>query len=564
MKIFENQKIWSLFSILKKYFLLGLVVWITHFLQVDKFGLYYDDHNHLVPALNYRLPILGEHIYNLIIDFPEGRPLHEILISVFTYLGKNGGITSVYLWAYLLIFINVILFYKLLKIIYPNELFCLTGALSYCLYPADPSRIWLTHTFGIESSMTFFLLASLSYLSGKKLLSYIIITAALLTYETSFLIFIPLVLLEKESSYQKLSINFLKHNLILLIIFSTSFLIRVFLGDPRTSNLDFSSALNTLNHNLTIGSIMSFSMYLYRPLEAIQSLDSSGYWILAYSLVLSILIFFSINLNQIISLPDNTKFNPYLKLIIVGILLLLCAYLLAIRETIIFGKVLNGKLARIHFSAIVGNSIIWSASFSLILMLAKNIYQKRLVLLSISFYFALLIYFGNLVQADFAQSWSLQRAIFTDIVRLCPDLNLDTVILVDANFDIPKYADPIEEVTKDILKRIYKFPNQHPKAYVLRSDWKNKVEILDNQFIILNNSTIGIASEDEQRQIKLSNVIYLQAKEGNLARINNRLNILEHQVNFKPISPTFNHWEKSKHFEMYINQEWLKKPVKYI
>ena len=563
---------------LKKYLLFGLIIWLAHFLNFQQFGLYYDDHNHLVPALNYSFPSLVEHIGNLVVHFPEGRPLHEILISVFAYFGSDGGLATIYFLAYLLIFVNTILFYRFLKIIYPHELFCLLGTLSYCLYPADTNRVWLTHTFGIESAVTFFLIASICYLSGQKLISYLLITASLLTYETFLLIFMIIPLLETKSRNQKYAAIFGKHIFILTSIFLLFFIIRILLGDSRASSLELSTIVAMLSNNLLAGPIMSLSVYWYRPLEAIQSLDFSSLMILILAFILCVLLLFplsfssnskasysdSISLDKKILLTVKSEINKHIRLIIFGCLLLVFAYLLSLRETIIWGKVINGKPSRIHFAAIVGNSIIFSTSLSLIWLQVKKITTKKIILLSFSFYFALLIYFGDLVQLDFIKSWSLQRAIFTDIVRLCPDMNLETLILVDANFDIPKYADPIEEVTKDILKRIYKFPDQHPKAYVLRADWKNKVEIIDDKLIILNNSTVGIHSGDEKRQFELNNVIYLEADQGYLTRIDHKVNILNHGIDFKPISSDYNYWKKSRQFDIYIDQEWLIKPPKYI
>ena len=61
------------------------------------------------------------------------------------------------------------------------------GAAVFCLFPADTTKILLTHDFQLQPSLTFALLAGLAYAAGRRPLAYVVSAGALLSYENGFL-----------------------------------------------------------------------------------------------------------------------------------------------------------------------------------------------------------------------------------------------------------------------------------------------------------------------------------------------------------------------------------------
>jgi hypothetical protein len=128
----------------------------------------------------------------------HGKPLHPTLIYSLALIGgRIGDLFGVYITGYLIVTINAFLFYGLIKRI-SNQTFALISALAYCLFSADTTQAFITHSLGLQPSLTFLLLAMHSYISDKKVLSYLLLTGILLNYETPFLIFLGAPLLKKK------------------------------------------------------------------------------------------------------------------------------------------------------------------------------------------------------------------------------------------------------------------------------------------------------------------------------------------------------------------------------
>jgi hypothetical protein len=69
------------------------------------------------------------------------------------------------------------------------------GAAMFCLFPADTTKILLTHDFQLQPALTFALLASLAYAAHRRWLAYPLAACALLSYENAFLALFALPLL---------------------------------------------------------------------------------------------------------------------------------------------------------------------------------------------------------------------------------------------------------------------------------------------------------------------------------------------------------------------------------
>src|SRR5207237_4181343 len=81
---------------------------------------------------------------------------------------------------------NTFLCYRLLRVRVPVAA-AAVGAAVFCLFPADTTKILLTHDFQLQPSLTFALLAALAYAAGRRPLAYALSAGALLSYESGFL-----------------------------------------------------------------------------------------------------------------------------------------------------------------------------------------------------------------------------------------------------------------------------------------------------------------------------------------------------------------------------------------
>ena len=149
--------------------LLLATVWATDFWQFRDFGLYEDDFTFIPQAITMEFPELVQFIGTYIVRlYGHGRPLSDSFISLFSFLGwRVAGLRAVYGIGYLLVALNAILFYALLRQL-GDELLALTGGLAFAVFPADTTQPFLTHSLGLQPSLTFLLLATHVYLSRRR------------------------------------------------------------------------------------------------------------------------------------------------------------------------------------------------------------------------------------------------------------------------------------------------------------------------------------------------------------------------------------------------------------
>jgi len=120
-------------------------VWITDFLHFREFGLYEDDFTFIPQAISMDLAELAQFIGNYLVHlYGHGRPLSDSLISLFSFLGwRIAGLNGIYLFGYLIVALNALLFYSVLRRL-GSKFFALIGGLAFALFPADTTQPFLT------------------------------------------------------------------------------------------------------------------------------------------------------------------------------------------------------------------------------------------------------------------------------------------------------------------------------------------------------------------------------------------------------------------------------------
>jgi hypothetical protein len=534
----------------KIFFLLAITIWIAYFWHSASFGMYSEDMGFVGDAMEGSWSGAIRQFLNQFRIMPEGRPLQFGLIPLLSFIGfKLGGLQVVYWIAYVILAINSFLFYALLKRLSDREVFAVTGALAFALFPAHTVQIWLTAALSIQPALTLFLIASHCYLSEKKKLSYSIIFASLFCYETFFPVFLAVPLLKKKWN-SKLIRELLAHILVMAVLFICAIIIRKLTGESRIANLDPFSAIIASFRSMVIGPVVMLTTFLSRPLETLTALvarerDLMELW-LFLPLSFAGFVWLLSNLKLVNSskkpslatttlnqLPVETNkfFNPSVKLTLVGIVMSILAYPFIVKHST---TVVNDLVSRIHVAAAIGGSILCACACSAILFLANTYRIKRVAVVFIAGFFALLVGFGIMVQQDYRLAWQYQRAFLSDVVRLAPDLDDETILFIDpTGFRDPEYLKafqtgyPMLQSTSQ-LSKIYSAisaPSRNSKwfnAYILMSpNWQEIILAKENllQLDRSMKSTIwGRFENDGLRTFASSQLILLEANNGKLTR----------------------------------------------
>ncbi|MCE2663236.1 MULTISPECIES: hypothetical protein [unclassified Microcystis] len=541
---------------------IALITWIAHFWYFNHLGLYEDDYAFIGNILTMDFSRFVDSVKNMNLAFFQGRVVgFNILFFSAYFAGKLGGLPLIYISAYLLALTNNILFYLFLQRLWNQPIFVLTGTLAFTLFPADNTRAFLTHIH-ILPAITFLLLAFLSYLNDKKIWSYLLITASFLSYETCFLLFITAPFLTKKPQSEIFK-ELIKHLFILGTIFLVVLILRKLTGDSRVGDLDIATAIFTPIRQIITGPFVCLGTFVYRPWQTLHNLRGELLIFVPLSLLMLLWLFLQ---NSRFSGLDSGENWPIIKqLSLLGISLLFLAYPLTFTVP---ATLISGRDSRVHAAGVVGASILGGILGYLIVYLANSYRQKNLAALLLATYFSLLIGFGIIVQQQNKLSWKYQQAFWADVIQLAPDLSDGQVILVDApSLPWGSQLYPFAWSMPSVVGQLYQFPWQWknvPKLYKLNPDWQLKIAA--NGEIALNNDN-GLLffyyPWEPARQVKTSEIILLQEKDGKLVRTTTPIVAGAKKFSFKPLTnSTIDSFDKGYLYD-YLIAPNNKKSVNY-
>ena len=541
---------------------IALITWIAHFWYFNHLGLYEDDYAFIGNILTMDFSRFVDSVKNMNLAFFQGRVVgFNILFFSAYFAGKLGGLPLIYISAYLLALTNNILFYLFLQRLWNQPIFVLTGTLAFTLFPADNTRAFLTHIH-ILPALTFLLLAFLSYLNDKKFWSYLLITASFLSYETCFLLFITAPFLTKKPQSEIFK-ELIKHLFILGTIFLVVLILRKLTGDGRVGDLDIATAISTPIRQIITGPFVCLGTFVYRPWQTLHNLR--GELLIFVPLSLLMLLWLFLQNSRFSGLDSGENWPIIKKLSLLGISLLFLAYPLTFTVP---ATLISGRDSRVHAAAVVGASILGGILGYLIVYLANSYRQKNLAALLLATYFSLLIGFGIIVQQQNKLSWKYQQAFWADVIQLAPDLNDGQVILVDApSLPWGSQLYPFAWSMPSVVGQLYQFPWQWknvPKLYKLNPDWQLKIAA--NGEIALNNDN-GLLffyyPWEPARQVKTSEIILLQEKDGKLVRTTTPIVAGAKKFSFKPLTnSTIDSFDKGYLYD-YLIAPNNKKSVNY-
>ncbi len=517
---------------------LAIVCWVTHFWDVSHFGLYEDDYTFVGQPISVDLYELIELIKGVWFNFTQGRPIGFSCSYILAAISFSiGGLIGVYCAGYSIVLTNTLLFYWLMWRLSKNLRIATIAGLTFCLFPADTTATFLTHSLGLYCCITFFLLATHAYISNYYWLAYLAIAASLLSYETCLLLFLVVPLFKKNINLKK---ELIHNGFIVLSLLFITIGIRKLASESRIIELDVLTAVGiSLVHTLT-GPFVSFGMYLYRPIYTVFNWRLELFIFVPIAFIGIFLVLFKILSIEFSPISDrfNGQIIPKSRLWLAGTLMLFLAYPLTI---ILQAGVIDGRASRVHLAAIIGGSMLCTLAIDKLLLFAKVHDREKLGLMILSLMFALLVGFGLIVQSDYRLAWQNQQQLVTNIIKLCPDLEEGTSIFVEQkDFPNPIQIAGFGWSMPLILEYIYQFPPQWrviPRIYPIHGDWQNQIDRSDN--LSLNKITEWLTFIPKQHPgiVKTQDVIKIDLIDRQFIRTDRLLLKNGIELKFKPRNP---------------------------
>jgi hypothetical protein len=514
--------------------LIGTFLWIARFLLSAEMGFYEDDYTLVVRAMAGTWQEAFTFVRDLFINFGgQGRPLqHSVLFIVSRAIEAVGGLSIAHEAAFIILWINAVLFFILAMKISGKSLASLSS-LFYVLFSADTTQPFLYHAYGLQQSITYLLLASISYLSGKRALSYLLILGSLLSYENSYWVFLAVPLINVP--WQKANLKRVgAHVGIMVSMFIIVVAIRFATGEGRVSELGWSEIFRLPIKHMILGTLVAIGSNVLRPIQALFSFDPGVYLISIATLPIFILLVRRWILadeekqTKISNRPaeflervsqESSKDSRYLavKLLLIAILMIALAYPLTFT---VRPYAISGRDSRVHFSAILGYALFWgSAWYSLFLWLKGRLRAAAVVVLALNFSF--LIGFGILVQKDYVRAWTLQKIFWRSLTESIPHTTEPLTVFVDPKgLEDTQYIDANTWNLLETYQYIYSFQqndNRGAQIYRLIPDWKEKLQVNSTEIKALNFRYQLVTS-------KWENTIIYETEDN---RISNRLETIE-------------------------------------
>jgi hypothetical protein len=505
----------------------GLLVWVAQFHHFHELGLYEDDYFFISEAMGKDPSYLVGRFQTAFTVLPQGRPFGFFLPDLLSFIGdKLGGLPGIYLVGFAVVTLNTFLCYRLLRVRLPVPP-AAVGAAVFCLFPADTTKILLTHDFQLQPSLTFALLAALAYASNRRLLAYVLGAGALLAYENGYLALFALPLFARPWD-RRLPRALLLHAGALVGVLAVIVATRIATGEGRaaTSVGSVGDLAPRLLGSLVLGPARSLAAMFYGPLKAVPSWDLE-----TVTLVVVALLSFAALLWTTQRGTPKAQRTQAVQIGAAGLAMLIVGYGLA--YTHFPPNAIIGRGTSVHLGATLGMSVLAAAVAWLLFLSVRPPAATALL----AAYVALAVGYYVTIERDFMRSWQLQRSFWQQVVECCSDLQDGTVLLYELNpadetnfIFTNSWADPL------ILGETFDFPaswSVAPRLFSL-TQWLDRVQPdgADDQ---LRWWVPGAVWDEHWEPLPQANVILLRrAPDGGLLRVAGSIDIGGRALQLKP------------------------------
>jgi len=454
------------------------VIWVSHYWLSRSFGLYEDDYWWPVQSMlldwDGFLATLRVMVQNL--NQNMARPILDTLMFSLSMLGiRLGGIWGLYLVGYVILFLNGALMYGLALKLTNRQSFAATAALAFVLFPADTSQAFIIHSFGLQTSLTFLLLALNLYARGYRWASYMVASACLLTYEVAYPAFFGAPFLTERWD-RRLPRKAFKHFAIAGSILGGVVLWRVLLGESRVASIE---PLDTLRHalfNMVVGPFVVAKQWLARPADGLWRQSAEYPLLLTGTFVGSVLLLLGLTRGRQPSASDPERRRRIRDLALGSLVMLPLAYPLALT---VEATEVYGRASRVHLAAGIGAAVLVAGALIWLYDVLRSRGKGLAGILIIALVMTAATADGLTIQTDYRDAWQYQRAFWTDVARLCPDAGNNTVVLVDRTLiREPREIFMLGWSMVDVLTRMYAFPDRWelpPVSATLKWNWREQL-----------------------------------------------------------------------------------------
>jgi hypothetical protein len=507
--------------------LCGVLAWIAQFHHLKDFGLYEDDYFFISQAMGKDPSYLATRFHIAFTALPQGRPFGFFLPDLLSFVGdKIGGLTAIYVLGFLVVTLNTFLCFRLLRTRVPLAP-AIVGASVFCLFPSDTTKIFLTHDFQLQPSLTFALLAGLAYAGNRLPLSYLLSAGALLSYENGFLALFGLPLLLRPWD-RRLPRTLVLHVAALIGVLVVVVALRVVVGENRATSSagSITQIVPLVLGSLVLGPARSVAGMFYGPLKAIRGADVEYVALVALAVVGFAALLWRTGRGLV-----RTAWREPLQVMGAGSVMVVLAYLLAF--THFPPNALVGRGTSVHLGATFGMAVLAAGVAWLLLA-----FRPRVAVAVLATYLALAVGYYVTIERDFMHSWQLQRTFWQQVAACCSDLQDGTVLIYVLDpADEPTFiftnswSDPL------VLTQTFAFPPDwtHPPRLFSLTEWQSRVEREGDH---LRWWVPGASWDEHWETFPQGNVILLRkGADGSLQRVTGAVPVAGTELQLKSISP---------------------------
>ncbi|HJZ99742.1 MAG TPA: LamG-like jellyroll fold domain-containing protein [Candidatus Solibacter sp.] len=419
---------------------IAALCWIANYLHFEYFGFYEDDWFHYPAAWAHpTLQFWARRLYGTKFS---GRQVADFFQGFFIYFGGwVRTISFMYLLSFGLYVLMAFLIYRVLRRRFPH-FFCLATAALFVLTPLSTLRQSLDNqaVMGWAYVLVF---TALLLRRRVPVLSYLLATTAFLTYESVALLFLGAPLLERGSLRKKRR-SLAIHVAVFALLVGVVVAIRFAVGEGRVHDASAGGPFHTVLYAVLVDlwcSLQSFKLYFFGLQVAVR--DASVETVL-YGVLLALmtpLLFFRSRSHLAAArqrLARLRVWHPIVYGSIAGIIFLMLGYATSFYQLSVenqgaslFQVPIGGRATRYHFSASFGSSLIAAALLTMISTAPIGRIWRKVGQYVSGLILAGLLMYSLVIQSDYVKGWEAQRRFLTELIRLTPDIQPDSVVVIE-------------------------------------------------------------------------------------------------------------------------------------
>jgi len=415
--------------------LLGITVFLVHFLHFRQFGFYEDDWWSIAASVG-RSPrgLFGIAKYQFQ-HWPQGRPLNHFLPLALGRIGwRLGGLRAIYLIAALWLTLNSLLAYCVSRNVLPPAS-SLVVAAAYVLYPADTTKILLIHASHVQGSMTFLFAGLLLWFADGwyRRASYLVAGLSLLSYETAYLPFLcaPLLITASRTHIRR---TWLSHLILCGATLGVVTGVRLRLTESRVADAagHLGQSIYRSVTSMFIGPVTGIAALVHALFIGYTHVNAG---ILSGIILFAMLSYVAVKLRNSAAIGQEPSNNEMRRQALLTARAALFTWPVAYALTLLYypPTQLTGRTTSTHiaagwpFALLAGSLALLIASYT-----AQAVKFARIIA---GVLFVGLCSYHAFLQSEYARAWQIERSFWTQVVALTPDITRECSVMVQGSLD---------------------------------------------------------------------------------------------------------------------------------